>query len=130
MEKRKTISLFDDVAGNSDVTERYEFPESGTIEGAWIRNYPGHGFDVHYEIEIEDRGGRKRSLFNHLGKEFIAGDADTHQFNLREEFEAGETLIISAENNEGSYSYHASARVEADYEGGVMGILGKLGGLF
>lgn len=134
MEKREVVSLYDDVpaldtSSDSDdniVVEKYEMPTDGTIEKAWLRNYIGHDFDLRYDIKIKTKEGRERSLFGHLGKEFITGDDDVHEFDLREELEAGDEIILTAENTETQYLYHANVRVSIDYEKGLIGALGRL----
>jgi hypothetical protein len=131
MERREPITLFDDVPAldpesdedNHVVVETRQFPQDGTIERVWARNYIGHDFDLRYRFRIKNREGRKRNLFRHLGEEFITGDDDERNFDLREPVEAGETLIIEAENDQSDYLYHANCEVVVDYEGGVVGAL-------
>lgn len=120
MEKREPISLFDDVPAGETVEKTHKLEQSGTIEKVWLRNYIGHGFDLRYDVKVK-HNGRWRSLFEHLGKKFITGDDDTHNFDLREEVEKGDIIKIVAENNEQQHLYHANARVIVDYEGGLLG---------
>lgn len=123
MEPKRNISLFDDVPTETTVSESYEFPTDATIESLWARNYIGHDFDLRYRAYVEDNRGRNRSLVEHLGKEFLAGDDDEHDLELREEVKAGETLHLEAENVETEYLYHANMRVAVDYEGGLLGTI-------
>lgn len=135
MENRTPIQLFDDVPGGESVSVEHEFQEPATVERVWARNYINQGFDLRYKFLIERDSGRVESLFEHLGKEFLAGDDDRHDHDLREGVEAGDTLKIIANNNEPDHLYHANTHVTVDYEGGsdsgiIAAIKTALGGVF
>lgn len=126
MEKREPITFFKTVNPGETVHESRELPDDGTIEDIWLRNYVGHDFDLRYTVEVESRNGRRRNVFEYLGKDFITGEDDKHTFDVREEVEAGETIHIKAENNTDQYVYHANGKISVDYAGGIAGILKSL----
>lgn len=126
MDNRTPIQLFDDVPGGDSVSVEHDFQEPATVERIWARNYVGHEFDLQYQFLIERNTGRTDSLIDHLGKQFLAGDDDRHDHDLREPVEAGDTLKIVATNEEPQYLYHANAHVTVEYEGGARAWFGGL----
>jgi hypothetical protein len=126
MEPKKVITLFDDVPGGESVRSEYEIPEDGVLESGWFRNYRGHEFDLRYSVYVRDQQGRRRSPLVQLGKEYLTGDDDIHDLDLRWPVSDGDTLVIEADNNEPEYLYHANARVSIDYEGGLIGAVRNL----
>jgi len=130
MERKEPISLFEQVPAldpeaddeQNMIEKRRELPQDGTIENIWLRNYVGHGFDLRYDVVVNHEGN-ERSLVTHLGKEFITGDDDTRDIDLREEVREGDEIIIRAWNEETEHVYHANASVSVDYEAGLMGFI-------
>ncbi|WP_158055968.1 hypothetical protein [Halorussus halophilus] len=133
MERQEIVNLFEDVPAydpESDddahiVEETREIKQDGTIENVWLRNYIGHDFDLRYQVLIK-HDKDERSLFHHLGKEFITGEDDTRNIELREEVQKGDELIVRAENVETDYLYHANASVTIDYQRGLMGLIEEI----
>ncbi|WP_115863374.1 hypothetical protein [Halorussus litoreus] len=131
MERKAYLSLFEDVPAldpdaeddeQNVVEASMEMEQDGTIEQIWARNYIGHDFDLRYQFLVK-HDGNERSLIDHLGKEFLTGDDDTHDPDLREEVQEGDEIIIRVENTETEYLYHANAAVSVDYEAGLMGFI-------
>lgn len=131
MERKEVINLHGEVPAldpdadddeQNVIEKRREFPQDGTVEQVWLRNYLGHDFDLRYQVKIL-HNGNERSVFTHLDRKFITGDDDERTFDLREEVQEGDELIIRAWNEEPEFRYHANATVSVDYEAGLMGFI-------
>jgi hypothetical protein len=120
MNPKEPIWLYGDIPANSSVTEKHEFRQDVTLTELWARNYIGHGFDVQYHYSVKDKEGKKRNLFTHLDKEFLAGDDDRHNPTIRKEIKKNETLIVKVVNNSSNYAYHYNTYVVADKEGNTL----------
>lgn len=130
----------------ADSRERFvkEFSRPGVITGLTARTYVGEEFYLRYKFELirpetgqapVNLSGGLTSESGNYGEDYLAGNGDVYEGDLRQPFESGEKLRITVENATGRngvdpYDYPIAAEVEVDYDGGLVDRLNALiGGL-
>lgn len=130
MHDKDPISVIDDVPGGATEQYRHTFERAGHITAARLRNYVGHEFDLRYTAWVEPvDGSAPVDLFTPLGKEWISGNNDVYEVDVRREVDVGDELVVEVENADPDRLYHASVVVEVDYEHSLFErVSGFLGG--
>jgi len=132
--EKRPLTVFDSVPGG---TTKYYPNENGkeirrnvTITGARVDTHVNQEFDLQYYVEYQLPGsGSWHSLWEPLGKRFIAGNGATYPIDIRQDLQRGSRIRVRIENEEPNYAYDAAIIVGMDY--GLMDtIMAKLTGLF
>lgn len=118
MDSKDPISVIDDIPGGTTEKYRKTFDRPGTIESLRLRNYVGHEFDLRYRPYLLTADGSRINLIKSLGREFVAGNNDIFEVDVRTSFQQDDELVIEVENNDPNRIYHANAIVSVDYAGG------------
>jgi hypothetical protein len=127
---KEPITVVGEVPPNDSIEKTYEFRQTGEITEVWVSTYVGQEFDLQYRFEMKDLNGNWRNLLNPLEKEFLAGNGELINPEVRREFQAGNELRITVENEESEFTYHSNCMVGIDYERSGNMISEILGGVF
>lgn len=118
MRTKTPITAVGTVSPSSTESHTHTFNTDATLEGLWCSTYTGHEFDVQYTFELtREATGRTENLLEPLGKEFISGNGENHDMDIRHKVSQGDELTVHIENEDPDYTYHYQARIEWDKAG-------------
>ena len=115
-----------DVQEGDDTYYTFDFTTDGYITGISASTYVGQQLDLQYRFYLyKEEQNSKINLIQPLDKEFIAGNGETFDFDIRRAFENGDELHVAIENDsvtggDVNREYHANARVFVDYDPSII----------
>lgn len=119
--RRIPFRLAASVAPASTVKVEQPIPRDGTVERVRVRVYAGAELALRITPYVVNEKGQRRDLIVFAGKDYIDGDDDTFEFQVREPvyLANGDKLVVSATNTSATYTYDFAVDIEVDFAGGV-----------
>lgn len=115
MENEKPISFQGTTNGGTESTEVHEFDESGVITGVLVGTEVGQEYALENYAEVISDGA-PTSLWDHVDREFLAGNGRDYDLRIRYEFDEGDRLKLKAVNDDPNHQYHHTIIVRVDYD--------------
>lgn len=118
------------VSGNSETFSK-QVDTPAVLKGLRIHCYRGQQFDLQYHVKVEKADGERTvNVIDDLaGRNWVGGNGDVYEFDLRRRLESGDRLIVEVENTDSNgYDYTTSLTTQMDWEPGRFD-LDVLGGV-
>jgi len=125
----RTVVRFSDSV-SPDTTETYsrKIETHATLENLSVRFYPGQ--ELNLEIQpYRKRGMETTPLVEYQDRDALVGDDDRYTFDITEDLEPDDEVVIKATNRDETYAYDFNLDVEIDRFGGSSRIANFLGGV-
>lgn len=109
---------------NQFMQEKIKGP--GTIEGVYVRFYPGQQMALHVEPVIEHKGALIEPLVTYAasGDSFLSGDDDKLDFPVVVSVEHYDLIKIKYSNTDPTFAYNLCVDVVVDYYAGRNRVVG------
>lgn len=122
---KEAVSFSDHVPAGDSTELTLTLPADATVERLAVRIYTGAELDLQLRAEVQQgENAPARPLVQHVGKDYIDGDDDFHEWDLSQSVEEGDAIVITAENNDGSNAYDFRANMDIDYASGGLRLFG------
>lgn len=122
---KEGVTLSDRVPANTtDQEVTLEITQEATIERMSVRIYTGAELSLELYPFIRRDDNSTQPVIEMVGKSYVDGDDDYHEWDLSRGLEAGDELVIQATNNDGSNAYDYRVNVDIDYANGLSRFLG------
>jgi len=127
-ETRRSVRFAENVDPGDNVNLSKEIETAATVEQVTVRIYRGAELDLHVQPYVE-RGGRRTSLVEYQGKDYVDGDGDFFEFPVSEGVERRDQLGVDVENQATDYAYDFSVDVVLDRAGGTSRVVNWISGV-
>lgn len=118
-ETKDGVSFATEAAAGASDELVYAVDRPATVEHVTARIYSGAETTLELVPVVRTVDENERPLVELVGKPAIDGDDDSYEWNISQEIEKNEEIVIKYTNTDGSNAHNFRVNVDIDHLGGV-----------
>lgn len=126
-ETKEGVSFAKQVPAAASGSLKFKLEEPAVVGPVDVRIYTGAENTLDLEVLVEDPDEENsRPMVRTVGKDVIDGDDDTYHWDVEQELEENDWIVITYNNTDGSNAHNFRANISIDYATGGERITRKL----